>query len=147
MDLACAPNGELFFFHTMGTDLYDELSRLERRIMNAIYVLGNAPVSAVVEELGDEENYHSIRVTMANLEKKGFLTHRREGTQNVYAPKIKAERARESAMDSLMRTFFDDSPAHAILGFLDRTDTGLSEEDVAEIRARIQAAEESRGEG
>lgn len=125
----------------MTSDLYDRLSRLERRIMDVIYRLGEAPVADVVAELGADDTYHSIRVTMANLVKKGFLTDRREGTRNVYAPTISERRARDSAVEHLLNTFFDGSPSGAILGLLDASAGSLSDEEIAEIRARIAAAE------
>ena len=129
----------------MTSEMYEKLSRLERRIMDVVYRLGEAPVARVVDELGDEDAYDSIRVTMANLEKKGFLTHRKEGARNVYVPTIPTGAARASAIDNLLRTFFDGSPSGAILGLLDMSAGTLTEEEVAEIKARIADAE-AKGE-
>lgn len=143
---ACTKPVGLFLYSVSG-NLYDELSRLERRIMDAVYQLGTASVADVVEQLDGEDVHHSIRVTMSTLEKKGFLKHRRRGTRNVYAPTVREERARKSAMDNLIRTFFHGSPERALLGILDRRDTRLSPEDVEAIRARIVAANESDPQG
>lgn len=126
--------------------MYDKLSRLERRIMDAVYHLGKASVPEVVEELDGEDIYHSIRVTMSNLERKGFLKARRQGPRNLYEPTVRQERARKSAVDNLLRTFFDDSPLRAALHFLNRPDTGLSQKEIAEIRAMIRSVEESNSE-
>ena len=111
--------------------MYDQLSRLGRRIMDAVYRLGAVAAGDVVTELGEQAAHDSIRVTGANLEKKGYLSHKREGTRNVYAP----------AMEHLMRTFFDDSPTGAILGLLDMSAGALPEKDIAEIRAHIEDVE------
>jgi predicted transcriptional regulator len=126
----------------MTDPLHEKLSRLERRIMDAVYLLSEAPVADVVTELGEEDAYDSVRVTMANLEKKGFLEHRREGTRNVYRPTISERKARTSAMKHLLRTFFDGSPSNAILEFLKMSKSELTEAEIADIRARIEAAEQ-----
>ena len=109
--------------------------------MDVIYRLGEAPVADVVAELGEPDAYHSIRVTMANLVKKGFLTGRREGNRNVYSPTISETRARDSAVEHLLKTFFDGSPSGAILGLLDTSAGSLTDDEIAEIQARIADAE------
>lgn len=130
----------------MTTDLYDKLSRLERRIVDAVYRAGEATVAEVVGSLGADTAPESVRVTMANLEKKGVLVHRRDGRQNVYRPTVSEADARASLMDRVVRTFYNDSSNAAILHLLDHGRTGLSPEDIAEIRARIEEAERSRRE-
>lgn len=127
--------------YDMLPDLYHQLSRLERRIMDAVYRLGGARVADVVRELNAADASESIRVTMANLEKKAVLTHHREGMRNVYTPTVSEGEARTSVMDNLLRTFFDDSPASAILSLLDRRDMGLSDKEVDEIASKIRALE------
>jgi BlaI family penicillinase repressor len=126
----------------MTSDLYAKLSRLERRIMDAVYRFGEASVAAVVAALDAADTSESIRVTMSNLEKKGFLTHRREGKHNLYRPTVPEAEVRRSLMDRVLRTFYEGRPTSAILQLLERGDTGLSAEDVAEIRARILRAEQ-----
>lgn len=133
----------------MTDELYDQLSRLERRIMDAVYRLGEAPAVDVAAALGDEDAYNSIRVTMANLEKKGFLRHGHEGGRNVYAPTIPERKARDSATQHLVSTFFQGSHGGAILRLLDLSRDSMTDEEVAEIRARIgevEAREEEEGE-
>jgi len=131
--------------YAMTKDVYEKLSRLERQIMDAVYRLGEAPVADVVHEIGASDTSESVRVTMSNLEKKGFLAHRREGRHNLYRPTIPEHEARASLMDRVLRTFYDDSASTAILHLLDRGDTGLSAEDIAEIRDKIRNADRRRG--
>jgi len=44
-------------FFMMTSAMYDQLSRLERRIMDAVYRLGAAAATDVVSELGEENVY------------------------------------------------------------------------------------------
>jgi BlaI family penicillinase repressor len=118
----------------------DPFSRRERQIMDALYRLGEASAGDVARHLGDEDGYHSIRVTLGILEKKGFLKHRREGKMNVYRPTVSQEKARESAMAHVLKTFFAGSPSSAILALLDMSE--LTSEELDEIAARIDEASE-----
>lgn len=115
------------------------LGRREREVMDVILRQGEATVADVVSEVG-ESVYDSVRVTLRNLEKKGYLTHRQEDQHYVYRPTIRKETARKSAMAHLLRTFFDDSPSSAILAFLEMSETRLSDEELEAIAERIEEA-------
>lgn len=129
----------------MKADFFDQFSRLERQIMEAVYRLGSATVAAVVDEVGDPDTSESIRVTMSMLEKKGFLTHTKSGVRNLYRPTVPESEARASVVEKVLRTFFADSPRTAILNLLDREDTGLTETEVSEVRRLIKSAEDAQG--
>ncbi|HZD03268.1 MAG TPA: BlaI/MecI/CopY family transcriptional regulator [Longimicrobiales bacterium] len=125
--------------------IHHTLGRRERQIMDVIFRRGEASVADVVRELGEDSMYDSVRVTLRNLEKKGYLTHRREEQHYVYRPTVRREAARRSAMSHLLRTFFDDSPSSAILAFLDMSGERLSDEELEAIAARIDAAAREGG--
>ena len=114
-------------------------SRRERAIMNVVYRLGEVGVSDVVEALGEPEAYDSVRVTLGILERKGHLRVRQEGNRNLYEPTVPAARARRSALGSLVDTFFEGSPSRAILALLDSSSQELSEAELEEIAALIEA--------
>lgn len=124
----------------MDKPLHHKLGRREREIMDVIFRREEATVAQVVQDLGDTSVYDSVRVTLRNLEKKGYLTHRQEEQHYVYRPTIRRDRAQESAMSHLLTTFFDDSPTSAILAFLEMSEARLSEEELEKIAARIDAA-------
>lgn len=121
------------------------LSRLERTIMDALYRLDEGGVSEVTRAMPDEPSPDSVRVTLAILEKKGWVTHRREGSRNVYTPTVPAARARRQAARHLTRTFFDGKPSRAILALLDMSSEQLTAEEIEEISARIERAARKDG--
>ena len=121
-----------------------ELSRRERQIMDIIYRLGEAGAAEVVEHLPDRPAYNSVRVTLGILERKGVVRHRREGARYVYAPTVPAERARESALRHVVRTFFRGSPSKAALTLLDSASTRLSAEELDELTAWVEAAKRGK---
>ena len=120
--------------------LLSQLSRRERQIMDAVYQEGEATVSDVVRLMPDAPAYNTIRVTLSILEKKGYLTHRREGQRYVYRPVVPRDRATHSALRHMLRTFFAGSPSKAILALLGMSADRLSEEDLDEIAAQIERA-------
>jgi BlaI family transcriptional regulator, penicillinase repressor len=121
-----------------------DLSRRERQIMDVIYRLGEAGAAEVVEHLPDRPAYNSVRVTLGILERKGMVRHRREGTRYVYSPTVPAERARDSALRHVVRTFFRGSPTKAVLTLLDSPSTRLSAEELNELAAWVEAAKRGK---
>ncbi|HET9040094.1 MAG TPA: BlaI/MecI/CopY family transcriptional regulator [Gemmatimonadales bacterium] len=118
----------------------NQLSRRERQIMDILYRLGEAGAAEVVAHLADRPAYNSVRVTLGILERKGVVRHRREGSRYVYSPTQPAEAVRESALRHLVRTFFRGSPSKAVLTLLDSPSTRLSEEELNELAAWVEAA-------
>jgi BlaI family transcriptional regulator, penicillinase repressor len=128
----------------MPQPLQNGLSRRERQIMDVLYRLGEAGTAEVVQHLSDRPAYNSVRVTLGILERKGFVRHRRDGVRYVYAPTVPAEKARESALRHLVRTFFRGSPSKAVLTLLDSPSTRLSPEELNELAAWVEAAKREK---
>src|SRR4249920_2304053 len=120
--------------------LNSELSRRERQIMDAVYRLGEASAADVASALPDRPAYNAVRVTLGILEKKGFLKHRQDGPRYVYAPVIARDKAKQSAMKHVLRTFFQGSPSAAILALLGGEASKLSRQDLDDIAAAIARA-------
>lgn len=129
----------------MPEPLHLTLSRREHQVVDAVYALGEATAHDVVDHLGEEEAYDSVRVTMAQLEKEGVLVREREGRSYVYAPAVSREKARRSELRHLLRTFFDGSPSRAVLTFLDAAEEELSAEDLERIARWIEERTEEEG--
>lgn len=117
----------------MSEPLHERLTRRERQIVDAVYALGEATVNDVVDYLGEQDAYDSIRVILGTLQKEGFLTREREGRSYVYEPAIPREKARKPAMNHLLDTFFSGSSSRAILAFLDMSKDRLSQEELDRI--------------
>lgn len=112
--------------------------------MDVLYRLGEAGAAEVVRHLSDRPAYNSVRVTLGILERKGVVRHRQDGTRYVYMPTVPAEKARESALRHLVRTFFRGSPSKAILTLLDSPSTRLSPEELNQLAAWVDAAKREK---
>src|SRR5918997_3668745 len=100
----------------------DQLSRRERQIMDIIYARGQATAAEVTAALADAPSYSAVRALLRILEEKGHLRHHQQGPRYVFLPTVSRDRARRSALRSLVRTFFDGSPAQAAAALIDQAD-------------------------
>jgi predicted transcriptional regulator len=128
----------------MKKNIFNDLSRREREIMNIVYELGEANVSDVCGRMEDDPGYDSVRITLGILTKKGYLTHRRESRKYIYMPTVPHKRASHSAAKNMMRTFYNGSPKKAIMAMIDMSSSKMTPEELDEIASYI---EEERRKG
>jgi predicted transcriptional regulator len=121
-------------------------SRRERQIMEIIYRLGTASAAEVRAALPDPPSYSAVRATLSLLVDKGHLRHRRDGRRYLYSPVVGPTRARQSALRSLLRTFFEDSVEQAVASLLDLESLRLDDEDFDRLEVLIEEARRKGGE-
>jgi predicted transcriptional regulator len=120
------------------------LSRRERQIMDILYREGRAAAGEVLERLPEPPGYSAVRAMLRVLENKGHLTHVLESGRYVYRPTIPRERARRSALQNLLQTFFDGSPEKAVAALLSESKSRLHEDELERLSHLIA---EARKEG
>ena len=120
-------------------------SRRERQIMEILYRSGRGTATEVLTALPDPPSYSAVRALLRILENKGHVRHVLEGTRYVYLPTWPRERARRSALENLLETFFEGSAEKAVAALLDLGKAGLSDEELDRLSRLIaQAREEGR---
>ncbi len=117
-----------------------ELSRRERQIMDVLYRRGRASVAEVRSGIPDAPSYSAVRALLRVLEDKGHVRHEEEGPRYVYLPTVPRTEARDSALQHMVRTFFDGSPAQAVAALLGDAKTELSRSELAHLAALIERA-------
>jgi predicted transcriptional regulator len=120
------------------------LSRRERQIMDAIYRRGQATVAEVLEDMPDPPSYSAVRAMLRVLEEKGHLRHDQQGPRYVFLPTVPRDQARRSALQQLVRTFFDGSTEQTVAALLDLSDTKLTD---AELKRLSRLIDQARKEG
>lgn len=120
------------------------LSRRERQIMDIIYQKGSATAAEILDSLPDPPSYSAVRALLRVLETKGHLKHRQDGPRYVFSPKLSREKAKQSALRHLVRTFFDGSTEQAVAALLDVSKSELSDEDLERLK---QLIDQTRQEG
>jgi BlaI family transcriptional regulator, penicillinase repressor len=116
----------------------DPLSRRERQIMDIIYARGQATAAEVTAALADPPSYSAVRALLRILEQKGHVRHQVDGPRYVFLPTVSRDRARRSALRSLVKTFFDGSPAQAAAALIDQAE--MSDEDFSRLSELIERA-------
>lgn len=116
------------------------LSRRERQIMEIVYTRGRATAAEIHRELPDRPSYSTVRTLLRVLEEKRYLVHESDGPRYVYSPCISVEKAKRSALEQLIRTFFNNSAASAMAALLDMSSADLSESELKKLARLIQQA-------
>ena len=68
-----------------------------------------------------------------------------DGPRHVYFPAAKPEEAGRSAVQQLLRTFFNGSPESAMAALLDAADAPLTEAEYKRLHALLKKAREQGG--
>ena len=90
------------------------MSRRERQIMDIVYRRGRATAQDVLDDLPDPPSYSAVRAALRLLEEKGQLKHENDGARYVYAPTVPRDRARNTALTHVVRTFFGGSAEQVV---------------------------------
>ena|SRR2546423_106486 len=120
--------------------LEQHLSRRERQIMDVLYQRRRSTAAEVLAALPDPPSYSAVRALLRILEEKGHAKHVREGGRYVYLPRVSREKARRSALQRLVSTFFQGSISQAMVALLEDADTSLAEPELQRLEQLIRQA-------
>ena len=113
------------------------LTRRERQIMDVLYATEEASAAAIQAQIPDSPGYSAVRALLRKLMDKGHIEYRQDGAKYVYRPVLPKTDAKRSAIQRLVRTFFDGSPASAVVNLLGSEGGELSESDIHAIEAEL----------
>lgn len=126
----------------MPESLNYRLSRRERQIMDVLFRRGEGTVADVMEGIPDPPSYSAVRAMLRTLEDKGHVRHHEDGPRYVYKPTVPREAARQTAVEHLVKTFFDGSTAQAVAALLDGSARALTKDERSRLTALIRRASE-----
>lgn len=106
--------------------------------MDLLYQLGEASAQELHQALPDPPSYSAVRALLATMVEKGLVTHRKESRRYLYKPSVPEKKAKRSALNQLLSTFFDGRPENLVASLLDPGDQKLSDEEIAKIRKLIK---------
>jgi BlaI family transcriptional regulator, penicillinase repressor len=121
-----------------------DLTRRESQIMEILYRRRRATVEDIRAELPEAPSPSSVRKLLDIMIERGLLGREYDGPRYTYYPAAKVEDASRSALQQLVRTFFDNSPGSAMAALLDLPEISLSE---AEHRRLARLLERGRAQG
>ena len=115
------------------------LSRRERQIMDILYRSEKATAVEVMDLLPDPPSYSAVRALLRILEEKGHVHHEQVGPRYVYMPTLSQEKAKRSALDHVVTTFFNGSISAAVATLLDSSES-LSDKELESLSHLIDSA-------
>jgi predicted transcriptional regulator len=116
------------------------LTDAELRIMNVLWDRSRATVGEVVDQLDGPRKpaYNSVLTILRILERKGFVTHGKEGRAFAWVPLVGRHEARRGALSHLLSRFFENSPELLVLNLLGHEDADPDE--IRRVRALIDGS-------
>jgi len=117
------------------------LPRREREIFEILCSLGEATAADVRRAMSDAPSHSAVRTMLSRLEAKGLVTHRTQDQAYVYKSVPRPAKVRETALRSLVKTFFDGSAASAATALLGLTKT-MKPEELEALQKAIDEAKE-----
>lgn len=112
----------------------------ELRLMRVLWAKGQATVGEVVDALKTRPKpaYNSVLTLLRIMEKKGYVSHRKDGRAFTFVPTVDRADASRSALRTLVDRFFEGSPRLLMLNLLE--DGQLSPEALQQLKRRIEEA-------
>jgi predicted transcriptional regulator len=129
----------------MGKSNLTALSRRERQIMEIVYAQGRVTAAEIQRKMSDPPSNSTVRTLLRVLVEKGYLSHESDGPRYVYSPCIPAEKAKRSALEQLLRTFFNNSAVSAMAALLDMSLINLPEAEIKRLSRLIDHARAREG--
>ncbi len=120
-----------------------DLTRRESQIMAALYRRQGATVEDLRADLPDAPSPSSVRKLLEIMIERGLVRREYDGPRFVYSPTVAPEAASRSALQHLVRTFFNDSPGSAMAALLDITSSPLSDAEYRRLSTLLKQVRET----
>ena len=85
--------------------MIDSLPRREREIFELLCSASEATAADIRAAMKDPPSYSAVRTLLARLEARGVIKHRVQDQAYVYASARQPSKVRESALNSMVKTF------------------------------------------
>jgi len=109
--------------------------------MRVLWRQGPSTVAAIVDAVAgaNPPAYNTVQTMMRILERKGFVSHRKDGRAFVFDALVDESRAQQNAIRHVLDRFFDNSPGTLVLSLLEHEE--VPDAEVRQLRDLIQRHE------
>jgi predicted transcriptional regulator len=118
------------------------LTRRESQIMEILHRRQRATIEEIRGELPEAPSPSSVRKLLDIMIERRLINREYDGPRFVYFPAAKQREAARSAVQQLLRTFFNDSPSSAMAALLDSGE--ISDEEYKRLSALLKQARGGR---
>lgn len=116
------------------------LTEVEQQIMEVLWDAGSGTVAEVTEALTKYKKvaFNTVQTVLRILEDKRYVRHRAEGRAFRYVAVVDRDTASTSAVNYLLRRFFDGAPGKLAMNLIEND--RLSPEELARLNELIEKA-------
>jgi len=122
------------------------LSRRETQIMEILFTAGEGTVAYVTDNMPDKLSRNAIRTILTILEGKGRVVRRKEGREFYYSPSTDKAEAAQSALQRVLKVFFNGSLSDAVSARFDGGEGSVKEDELSALHQLIEQERDKRGE-
>ena len=96
------------------------LTDAELRVMNVLWTRGRASVGEVVDGMPERRKpaYNTALTILRILERKGYVSHEKEGRAFIFVPEVDRGQERRRALSHMLGRLFDNSPLQLVSDLL-----------------------------
>ncbi len=111
--------------------------------MEVLWAKGLASVHQLLQGLPEDRSlaYNSVLTTIRILEKKGYVTHAKDGRAHIYEPVVGRKQATQSEVRNLVGRFFKNSHELLVLNLLE--DKSIDAAELKRLRELLGEDEEA----
>lgn len=124
--------------------MLSKLPPRERQIVDILYERGALAVSEICDALPDQLSGSAVRAMLKRLEDKGFVAREASERGFLFSPTVPDDKASETALGHVVRTFFNGSPASAASALLGMSEK-LATDELDALEAMIANARAAKG--
>ena len=124
--------------------MLNQLPPRERQIVDLLYQRGALAVNEICDALPDRLSGSAVRAMLKRLEDKGFVAREASERGFLFSPTVPDDKASETALGHVVRTFFNGSPASAASALLGMSEK-LATDELDALEAMIAQARANKG--
>ena len=124
--------------------MLNQLPPRERQIVDLLYQRGAMAVNDICDALPDRLSGSAVRAMLKRLEDKGFVAREASDRGFLFSPTVPDDKASETALGHVVRTFFNGSPASAASALLGMSEK-LAGDELDALEAMIANARAAKG--
>lgn len=118
------------------------LTKREQQIMEVLFREGAMTANELIPHLAGQPSNSAVRTQLRILEEKGVVKHDEVDGKFIYAPAHDRNDAAESALSTVVSTFFRGSISQTVAALLTQKEAKLNPDEVKELEALIAKAKE-----
>lgn len=108
--------------------------------MDALYEVGECSAEEIRAHMPKAPSNSAVRATLKIMEDRGLVLKKEKDLRYVYSPSGARDEAQKTAIQRLVRMFFNNSAEQAVVALLGETKEEMSAEQLDRIRGLIDSA-------